>query len=406
MATLCKNCAHALVFDPTTQKLVCNACGSSFAPEEIESEAKEYRQDLKAETAEQTYGTEAKQYMDCYVYSCAECGGEIIINGTEASTTCVYCGNPNVVFSRIAKQKCPEYIMPFAITKEKAIELVHKKIDHGIFIPREIKRFKPDCVRGIYIPYWIVNADFTDAVVIKGQVKSGKHYVTRYFGSAGSMKLKALPIDASRALSDESSSKLEPFATSHLKPFDEDYLAGFYSNVSDVTYSDVRFAALNRAKEYFEEEAINNVKATNKKVTDSCPHIKLDNDMAYAMLPAWFITFPYKGKHNTILVNGDTGKVVCGLPWKRGLFVALLIILGITISVAAFIVLRPLLPMLLTSGSKHSSSSKGSGKIIVGIIAIIIGLFVSGINKVRKVIKNINLTQDKDIFNFTKKRQG
>ncbi|MBO4425807.1 MAG: hypothetical protein J5776_02255 [Clostridiales bacterium] len=406
MATLCKNCAHALVFDPTTQKLVCNACGSSFAPEEIESEAKEYRQDLKAETAEQTYGTEAKQYMDCYVYSCAECGGEIIINGTEASTTCVYCGNPNVVFSRIAKQKCPEYIMPFAITKEKAIELVHKKIDHGIFIPREIKRFKPDCVRGIYIPYWIVNADFTDAVVIKGQVKSGKNYVTRYFGSAGSMKLKALPIDASRALSDESSSKLEPFATSHLKPFDEDYLAGFYSNVSDVTYSDVRFAALNRAKEYFEEEAINNVKATNKKVTDSCPHIKLDNDMAYAMLPAWFITFPYKGKHNTILVNGDTGKVVCGLPWKRGLFVALLIILGITISVAAFIVLRPLLPMLLTSGSKHSSSSKGSGKIIVGIIAIIIGLFVSGINKVRKVIKNINLTQDKDIFNFTKKRQG
>ena len=406
MATLCKNCAHALIFDPTTQKLVCNACGSSFAPEEIESEAKEYRQDLKAETAEQTYGTEAKQYMDCYVYSCAECGGEIIINGTEASTTCVYCGNPNVVFSRIAKQKCPEYIMPFAITKEKAIELVHKKIDHGIFIPREIKRFKPDCVRGIYIPYWIVNADFTDAVVIKGQVKSGKNYVTRYFGSAGSMKLKALPIDASRALSDESSSKLEPFATSHLKPFDEDYLAGFYSNVSDVTYSDVRFAALNRAKEYFEEEAINNVKATNKKVTDSCPHIKLDNDMAYAMLPAWFITFPYKGKHNTILVNGDTGKVVCGLPWKRGLFVALLIILGITISVAAFIVLRPLLPMLLTSGSKHSSSSKGSGKIIAGIIAIIIGLFVSGINKVRKVIKNINLTQDKDIFNFTKKRQG
>ena len=407
MATLCKNCAHALVFDPTTQKLVCNACGSSFAPEEIESEAKEYRQDLKAETAEQVYGTDAKQYMNCYVYSCAECGGEIIINGTEASTTCVYCGNPNVVFSRIAKQKCPEYVMPFAITKEKAIELVHKKIDHGLFIPGAIKRFKPECVRGIYIPYWIVNADFTDAVVIKGQVKSGKNYVTRYFGSAGSMKLKALPIDASRALSDESSSKLEPFALSHLKPFDEDYLAGFYSNVTDVTYSDVRFAALNRAKEYFEEEAVKNVKATNKKVTDSCPHIKLDNDMAYAMLPAWFITFPYKGKHNTILVNGDTGKVVCGLPWRKGLFIALLVIIGIAATVAAFIVLKPMLPLLLSSGSKHSSSSSnGRGKIVAGIIAIIIGLFVSGVNKVRKVIKNINLTQDKDIFNFTKKRQG
>ena len=71
MATLCKNCAHALVFDPRTQKLVCNSCGSTFAPEEIESEAKEYRQDLKAETAEQVYGTAEEKYMDCYVYTCA-----------------------------------------------------------------------------------------------------------------------------------------------------------------------------------------------------------------------------------------------------------------------------------------------------------------------------------------------
>ena len=117
-------------------------------------------------------------------------------------------------------------------------------------------------------------------------------------------------IDASRALSDESSSKLEPFAVSHLKPFDEDYLAGFYSNVSDVTYSDVRYAALQRAKGFFEEEAMKRVSASSKEVTNSCPHIKVGNDMAYAMLPAWFITFPYKGKHNTILVNGDTGKVV------------------------------------------------------------------------------------------------
>ena len=35
MATLCKNCGHALVFKPTSQKLVCGACGGAFAPEEI-----------------------------------------------------------------------------------------------------------------------------------------------------------------------------------------------------------------------------------------------------------------------------------------------------------------------------------------------------------------------------------
>ena len=82
MATLCKNCAHALVFDPVSQKLVCDACGSSFKPEEIESEAQAYRQDLKAESMKEVTGAKDETMMDCYVYSCAECGGEIIINGT------------------------------------------------------------------------------------------------------------------------------------------------------------------------------------------------------------------------------------------------------------------------------------------------------------------------------------
>ena len=118
MATLCKNCSHALVFNPRLQMLECSSCGSTFKPEEIESEAKPYREDLKAEDASEVYNSKEEKFMDCYVYSCSECGGEIIVNGTEASTTCIYCGNPNVVFSRIAKMREPEFIMPFRITRE------------------------------------------------------------------------------------------------------------------------------------------------------------------------------------------------------------------------------------------------------------------------------------------------
>ena len=406
MATLCRNCGHALVFDPQTQKLCCGACGSAFMPEEVQSESKDYRQNLKAESAQEVYNSKEEQLMDCYVYTCSECGGEIIINGTEASTTCIYCGNPNVVFSRIAKQKCPEFVLPFSITKERAIEIVREKVGKGVFVPREIKNFSPELVRGIYIPYWVVNADFANAVVISGQVKSGKNSVTRYFGRAGRMNLKNLPIDASQALSDESSSRLEPFNLTHLKPFDDDYLAGFYSNVSDVTYSDLRQATMLRATEYFNNEAIESVKASAKKVINSSPSLKLDNDMVYAMLPAWFITFKYKGKHNTILVNGDTGKVVCGLPWNKILFYTLLVIVGIAATIGLFFVFKATLPFIFETRSSRSSSSNNNGKLIALLIAGIIALFSTGIRKVVKVIKNINLTQDKAIFNFTKKRQG
>ena len=406
MATLCKNCGHALVFDPATQKLQCAACGSEFFAEEIESENKVYRQDEKIESMEEIYGQEDKDFIDCYVYACSQCGGEIIINGTEASTNCIYCGKPNVVFSRIAKQKAPEFIMPFSITKEQAVRLVHEKIDHGIFIPKEIKNFTVDSIRGIYIPYWIVDASYTDAVVVQGQVKSGKSSTTKYFGRAGRMTLKGLPLDASTTLSDESSQKLEPFDLTHLKEFDDDYLAGFYSNVSDVTYKDLRRNTLLRAQEYFNQEAIKDVKgATSKKVISSAPSLALSNDMSYAMLPAWFITFNYKGKHNTILVNGDTGKVVCGLPWNKALFYTVLAILAVLTTVAFFFIFRATLPSIFSSKGHSSSNNDSSGKLIGGLIAGTIALFSVGVHKIRKVIRNINLTQDKAIFEFTKKRQ-
>ena len=405
MATLCKNCSHALVFNPETQKLECSYCGSSFKAEEIESESKKYRQDLQAESMDAIYGETDGKYMDCYVYTCAECGGEIIINGSESSTTCIYCGNPNVVFSRIARQKCPDYILPFSISKDKAVSMVRERLKKGIFVPSKIKKINIDCVRGIYLPYWLVNAEFSGAVVLSGQVNEGKHTRTYYFGRAGDMNIKNLPIDASKMVSDESTARLEPFSMTLLKPFDEDYLAGFYSNVTDITYSDLRSSALTRAKEYFEDEAIHDCVVENPKIIRSNPSIKLNNDLIYAMLPAWFISFKYKKKHHTILINGDTGKVVCGIPWNKILFYSLLIGLGILITAAAFFVFRYTLPFFLAAGGS-SRSSGNRGKLIVYLVVGIIALFTTGIRKVVKVVKNIKLTQDRDTFNFMKKRQG
>ncbi len=201
MATLCKNCSHALVFNPASQKLECSYCGSSFTAEEVESESKEYRQDLQAESMETVYGETDGKYMDCYVYTCAECGGEIIINGSESSTTCIYCGNPNVVFSRIARQKCPDYVLPFSITKDKAVSMVRERLKKGIFVPHKIKKVDIDCVRGIYLPYWLVNAEFSGAVVLSGQVQEGKHTRTYYFGRVRSMPRKWYPMRAPPDLS-------------------------------------------------------------------------------------------------------------------------------------------------------------------------------------------------------------
>lgn len=407
MASLCKNCGAPLVFDPESQKMVCNYCASYFNPEEVETDERDSLLNKDAESMNDIYGTDDKDLLDCYIYTCNHCGGEIIINGTEASTNCIYCGNSTVVFSRIAKQKKPSAILPFRLTKDDAIRKIHETIDKGFFIPKEIKNFKADSIRGIYIPYWIVDAEHADAVVVKGTVKSGKSSQTVYYGRAGTLYLKDLPLDASTLLSDESSSRLEPFNLSELKMFDEDYLMGFYSNVTDVTFGDLRQAVYSRADDYFKTSAIADVKGpSGKKIYTSSPHTAIQYDtMKYAMLPAWFVTFDYQGKHNTILVNGQTGKVVCGLPWNKKLFWIMLIVIGILATIAATIILYYTLPFIFSSKSKSSSSSSNNGKLFMALIFGVIALFSTGIHNVRKTIKSINLTQSQSIFNFVKKRQ-
>ena len=406
--TECKNCAGQLVFDPEKQMLVCGHCGSEFRPEEFDVTEKIPLWDKKAESMNDVYGTDSAEFMDCYVYTCGSCGGEIIINGSEASTRCIYCGNSAVVFNRISRQKRPRYIIPFRISKDEAISTVRKTFKKGLFIPKEIKNFKAENVRGIYIPYWVVDCDHKGAVIVQGSVSSGKSRRIVYYGRAGRMSIKELPLDASKMLSDESSARLEPFNMRGMKDFDEDYLLGFYSNVSDITYGDLRSAANKRANAYFNEQAIASVKGCSDKKIASEQHItSIDYDkLRYAMFPAWFVTYYHKGQHNTILVNGQSGKVVCGVPWNKVLFFTLLIVAGIILTVASYFIVRPFLEWIFTSSSDSSSSSDGEGKILGAIIAAAVVMFSIGIAKIRKVIKSINLTQAASIFNFVKKRQG
>lgn len=402
MAATCKNCGAMLTFDPAAQMLVCEYCNSRFDPEEIETERKSYIEDQEAVAANEVYGTEDEKLLDCYVYTCNHCGGEIIINGTEASTKCIYCGNSAVVFSRISKQRRPDVIMPFAVSKDKAVQLIRDRFKKGRFIPDEVKNFKAEHIRGIYIPYWIVDAKHTDAVVIKGSVGSGKNRKTVYSGRAGSMNVHDLPLDASTLLSDESSTRLEPYDLKDLKPFDEDYLTGFYSNVTDIIFGDMKKVVCARANGFFREAACDDVKGVSgKSVVASKPHTAIDyGNMRYAMLPAWFVTFDYQGKHHTVLVNGQTGKIVCGIPWNKKKFVAMVAGMSVALTALFSFILRFLLPFFL-----ENSDDDDGGNVVLFLIIMAVVAIAGGLANMKQTVKSIELTQSKSIFNFVKKRQ-
>ena len=337
MIRTCKNCAGKIVFDIGQKSLYCEHCGSTFDVSEYDT-----NEDYIENDVVDTY----KDMMDCNIYQCNSCGAEISINDTEASTFCIYCGNPAIVFSRVARLKKPDMIIPFEISKDEALNIVRNRIGNGFFIPREIKNFKPELLRGIYIPYYVTKVEHDVSAIISAVQSSGKNSHTYYHERSGYASLPWITTDASTTLSDSSSQRLEPYALDSAKPFDEDYLVGFYSDMADVDEADAIATAKKRAKTVVEEELFKSVKGSSKKIYNARYDSVVYDKPVTAMLPAWFLTFRYKDKPYTIIVNGQTGKVVGGVPWNKALFITLLVITSVIFSVVSIAILNEILPSM------------------------------------------------------------
>lgn len=384
MAVVCSNCAGKLIFNPATQRLECATCGSSFRPEDVEDK----NADLQS------------KYYDTRVYVCSHCGAEVITSDTESSTFCVYCGNPAIVFNRVSQEYRPDGLVPFQITKEEAVKYIKLRFLKNPIIPKEIKsKCVPENLRGIYIPYWIVNADYTEADYIKGEVKRGKSTETRYYSRAGEVQFKNIPIDGSNILNDDISRKLEPFYLEEAKDFDEDYLNGFYSNTSDLNFFDLRASTAYRCHKLFEDEVVKTIKAKNIKIMDSIYHVDIHDDPIYMMMPVWFFTFKYDNKPYTILVNGQTGKVVGTMPWQKKK------VYSITISV---FILTFALCVFLSWASINKllgmTSFYTQGFAVLFAMSSI--FFAKGFTGLRRILNNLKLTQSEAMFKFVRKRQG
>ncbi|MBO4638025.1 MAG: hypothetical protein J5685_12895 [Clostridiales bacterium] len=384
MAVICDNCSGKLFFNPATQKLECVSCGSSFRPEDV--------CDKDAELHSRYYSTR--------VYSCRHCGAEVITSDTEASTFCVYCGNPAIVFNRISREYKPDGILPFKITKEEAVKKICENFLNNPFVPSEVKKKAvPANLRGIYIPYWIVNADYTEADIISGEIRRNKRTYTELYSRAGKVRFKNIPVDGSKILTDDLSCKLEPYFLEDCKVFDEDYLNGFYSNTSDLSLEELKSSSIHRCHKLFGDEVMKTVKAANLKFLESRSWIDIHDDPLYMMLPAWFFTFIHKGKPYTVLVNGQTGKVVGTMPWDNRRVVLL--------SLCILTLVLGLTGVLFWCVGKTMSVNRDSFSPFLIAVPLLLGsaCFAKGRGGLSRIMRNLKLTQSRDIFRFVKKRQ-
>ena len=335
----CPNCGGNLKFDIPSQQLSCDHCRTLFNP---------YDFDSKTEDAGETTSFDGQ--FEVTVFTCPQCGGEILSTDNAASGFCSFCGASTILYSRISQEQRPDYIIPFKLTKEQCKQKYAERMKHAPFAPKALKDPAAiDSFRGIYMPYWAFYISQRGPVSLNGKKshRSGDYIITDHYALSGKLDAyyKGISYDASSSFSDNISEAIAPYDLKGMKAFTPGYLSGFYADTADVDATiyepDAQSAAVSETNEQLQHMSVF-APYTMDTLTPAQLNTKTEA-VDRAMLPVWFMSYRKNNRVAYATVNGQTGKVVADIPIDplRYVIGSLLLAIPLFALLAFFSVLLP-----------------------------------------------------------------
>lgn len=338
----CPNCGGALEFNADTQNWKCEFCLSDFNNEEIKTFRDE--QNLKDDFLEQQVAEEDTEFAEkARVYSCANCGAEIVTDETTAATFCYYCHSPAIIPKQLSGEYRPAKVIPFKFKKEAAREIFIKWCKKKPLLSRQfISSSQLELLSGIYIPFWLFDCDTRGKIIAEGKkvrtwVSGNKRYTeTKYYDliRTATASFNGIPADGSKKADDHLMELLEPYNYREMEDFSMSYLSGYLAEKYDVDKKDVFGRISDRINKYA-NTLLRNTIYDYSSVTVKNSNIDIYNSKAtYVLLPVWIFTYNYKGKTYIFAMNGQTGKIAGSLPLSKARMAAWFgIISGITFAI-------------------------------------------------------------------------
>ncbi|MBQ9341399.1 MAG: hypothetical protein IJK13_01690 [Lachnospiraceae bacterium] len=327
----CPCCGGNIEFDTSIQKCKCPFCDTEFEMEALLAYDEDLNNDGQDETNwnmgdKQEWTLDEESGLRSYV--CKSCGGEIIAEETTGATACPYCGNPVVMMEQFKGLLKPDYVIPFKLDKNAAKAKLLEHYKGKKLLPKAFRSENHlDEIKGVYVPFWLFNADASGTVRYKGTKvrcwSSGKYDYTEtsYYSivRGGNVKFEHIPIDGSEKMPDDLMESIEPFDFNEAVDFQTAYLSGFLADKYDVSDEETVKRANERAKKSLEEIFRNSATGYTTIMSESSS-IKVDGGEAiYALFPVWVLNTTYNGQKYTFAMNGQTGKFVGDLPMDKGL---------------------------------------------------------------------------------------
>ena len=316
----CPNCGGNPRFDIASQKLLCSNCGSYFDVESFPEE----QSGANMQTVSGEYTGEPGK-MQVKIYTCSQCGGELMSMDTDATAFCSYCGSHQILEERLSMQERPKRIIPFKITKDDCKKAYEKRLKRSLFAPRELK--DPayiDEFRSIYMPYWYYDFSQKGNISLSAttESRSGNYKIIDSYKLSvdADNYYNGITHDASTSFDDKMSESLAPYDTRQTVPFSTSYLSGFYADIPDVEKTTYQLeSAMVAARETLDRigdfkefspytmKEMNDIQTVDRTLTKA-------SLVESAMLPVWFLSYRKDDRVAYAAINGQTGKMTADIP--------------------------------------------------------------------------------------------
>ena len=337
----CPSCTGPLHFEGSSGMLACDYCGSKFKVQEIEAlygekldsaaqaaakadvkEAAEWNWD----SAGSDWGEAAKHLKS---YNCPSCGAELICEETTAATNCPYCNNPVVAAGQFNGMLKPDYIIPFKLSKEQAVEALRKFYHGKKLLPKSFSDENHiEEVKGVYVPFWLFDgqaeADMQFNATRMRSFTTGNKRITEtdhyLVHRNGTVNFERIPVDGSKKMPDALMDAIEPFDYKELKPFSAAYLPGFLADKYDMNENECEGRATRRAAQTAADLMRNTVSGYTTCTVAKSNVRTIRGNVKYALMPVWMLATQWHGQNFLFAMNGQTGKLIGDLPSSTALY--------------------------------------------------------------------------------------
>ncbi len=329
----CKSCGSNMVFDPDSQSLHCEHCGSII----------DFAKNIKANELDiRTSFLVAVNWSsdETVVFLCDNCGAKVVLQKSETAKACPFCGTAHVKKTDELAGLKPNALIPFTFDSDRALELSKAWAKKRFYAPRDFKKkLNTNNIKGVYAPCFTF--DSVTTTYYEGRIGTTH---TRTIGSGKNRRVQTyvvwrnirgtfyrnyddILITAGSKFTQRELDKISPYKTNESTVYEENYLLGFMAYHYDKELAD----CWNDAKQRMDGDIRSGI--LSQYTHDKVAYLNVSTDHSnvtykYVMLPVYVGNFKYRKKHYNFFVNGSTGKVNGKTP--KSVWKIMATVLGIT----------------------------------------------------------------------------